>query len=135
MFFKNQTISGGLAVPPCPPSWKILPKVQGIINETVPKCFTLQLRNTSLGTDSFRDNIHFLLDPLADWIILLHDPAYYLLVLNTMVTPGIRLSYKAPPAGEWRMPYIRLTEHLRINRADQPCQEDQNYRFRKQESH
>ena len=36
MFFKNQTISGGFAVPPRPPSWKIPPKVRGIINETVP---------------------------------------------------------------------------------------------------
>ena len=36
MFFKNQTISGGLAVPPVPLSWKIPPKVRGIINETVP---------------------------------------------------------------------------------------------------
>ena len=36
MFFKNQSIFSGLAVPPLPPSWKIPPKVRGIINETVP---------------------------------------------------------------------------------------------------
>ena len=36
-FFRNHTIYVGLAIPPLPPSWKIPPKVGGMINETVPK--------------------------------------------------------------------------------------------------
>ena len=35
-FFKNHTISGGLAIPPPFPSWKVPPKVGGMINEAIP---------------------------------------------------------------------------------------------------
>ena len=54
------------------------------------RCFTLQLGDTSLGSDTFRDNIQLVLDQEAEWIIMLHDPAYYLLAMNDMVVPGIR---------------------------------------------
>ena len=97
------------------------------------KCFTLLLGNTSLGTDGFKDNIQFLLEPVADWYILLHDPTYYLMAFNKMTTPGIKLSYKSPPAGEWRMSTIQLTEHNRINRVDRRCQEEPDYRLEETE--
>ena len=47
MFFKDQTISGELAVPPLPPLWKIPPKVRGIINETVPKSLSYNAQRSA----------------------------------------------------------------------------------------
>ena len=61
MFFKNQTTSGGFAVPPRPPLWKIPPKVRGIINETVPKCANLQ-HNLSLPMEYYLVNFEFIVE-------------------------------------------------------------------------
>ena len=70
--------------------------------------------------------------------VLLHDPQFYLILINSLTFPRIMLEYKAGQsmqrAGYFTYFFISLTEHHLLNRPEQPCEEgeeEEDYDFLK----
>ena len=78
---------------------------------------------------------HFFLEPNMSYKVLLHDPQFYLILINSLTFPRIMLEYKAGQsmqrAGYFTYFFISLTEHHLLNRPEQPCEEKEDYDFLK----
>ena len=72
----------------------------------------------------------FLLDPNLNYRILIHDPKYYHLLWKGLI-PRIWVDYNSGnlEAGTFDYLEISVTEHQRINRPEQPCEEEEDYDF------
>ena len=73
----------------------------------------------------------FHLDPQLNYRIFIHDPNYYHLLIRSLI-PRILLQYKAGKdmePGAYDYLEITATEHQRLNRPEQPCEEAEDYNF------
>ena len=73
----------------------------------------------------------FHLDPQLNYRIFIHDPNYYHLLIRSLI-PRILLQYKAGKdmePGAYDYLEITATEHQRLNRPEQPCEEAEDYDF------
>ena len=77
----------------------------------------------------------FTFEPGLTYDVFIHDPKYYLATLNPAAYPHIRLKRKPTlPINESRnfdLLYVRETKHVKLNRAEYPCQEGEEYDFRR----
>ena len=75
----------------------------------------------------------FFLEPNITYKVLLHDPQFYLILINSLTFPRIWLDYKAGQnmqrAGYFTFFYISVTEHHLLNRPEKPCEEEEDYDF------
>ena len=84
-----------------------------------------------LKADMMKDGLIFQLDPELSYKIYIHDPKYYLMAANPLVYPRIFRDYKAKDlyANRLEWLYISVTEQRKLNRPDQPCEEDPEYDY------
>ena len=86
-------------------------------------------------SSSLEENIlWFAFDNELTYDVFIHDPKYYLATLNPAAFPHIRFKRRATePVNQTRnfdLMYVRETKHVKLNRADYPCQESKDYDFR-----
>jgi len=86
-------------------------------------------------SSSLEENIlWFAFDNELTYDVFIHDPKYYLATLNPAAFPHIRFKRRATePVNQTRnfdLMYVRETKHVKLNRADYPCQESKDYNFR-----
>ena len=84
--------------------------------------------------DMVLDGFLFYLDPSLNYRVIFHDPKFYHIVSNTLTFPRIWLEYKAGQnmkLGHYEWFYITLTQHINLNRPEQPCEEEEDYDFLK----
>ena len=92
-------------------------------------CHTFTFPNR---TDKDRNNSFFSLDLDLSYRIMIHDPKFYLSVINSGLFPRIWVQYKAgenTKAGSYEVYEITVTEHHLLNRPEQPCVEEEDYDF------
>ena len=92
-------------------------------------CHTLTLPY-EIGPDSFNGG-YVILYPHLNYRVFIHDPKFYHSVANPLALPRIWLEYrnqnKVP--GYYEFVFITVTEHLLLNREEQPCEEEEEYNF------
>ena len=74
----------------------------------------------------------FYLEPGLSLKVLLHDPQFYHVLTNSLSVPRLWLQYRSGhnmPAGHFEWRNILVTQHLLLNRPEQPCQEEEDYDF------
>ena len=97
------------------------------------KCHTLKYPD-KVSSNLETNIMWFTFEPGLTYDVFIHDPKYYLATLNPAAYPHIRLKRKPTlPINESRnfdLLYVRETKHVKLNRAEYPCQEGEEYDFR-----
>ena len=74
----------------------------------------------------------FYLEPGLSLKVMLHDPQFYHVLVNSLSVPRIWLQYQSGQdllAGHFEWRNIIITEHHLLNRPEQPCEEEEDYDF------
>ena len=71
----------------------------------------------------------FYLDPNITYKVMIHDPQFYHILINSLSFPRIWLEYKGQQPGHFNFFDITVTQHHLLNRPEKPCEEAENYNF------
>lgn len=90
-------------------------------------CYSFTL-SEDLQADMVHDSLVFGLDVGLSYRVFLHDPQYHHFVSNPLVFPRLWRDYRTKTLlGSFEWLYISVTQHEKINRPDQPCEEREEY--------
>ena len=89
---------------------------------TYGKCHTL---NNSVSLSS--SNLYLLLNASLNYVADFHDPNFFMHTANPVIIPGVSLELK--PSQGFVLNYIELIKHSNMDRAQQPCEDREDYSF------
>ena len=91
------------------------------------RCYSFTL-SENLQADMVEDALVFGLDVRLAYRVFLHDPHYHHFVSNPLVFPRLWRDYRPDTLlGTFEWLYISVTHHEKMNLAEQPCQEGEEY--------
>ena len=92
-------------------------------------CHTLK-SNERIGADPYKEVLYFILNDQLQYKILVHDPRFFYLTGNPSTIPQVMLEMKNN-GKKTEMRFLRVTKHVKINRKEKPCNENESYSFTK----
>ena len=94
----------------------------------VGKCFTLKVSKGSIGFSYLR-SLQISFNTSLEYYFMMHDPDFFVSTSNPKTIPRILLSLDENFG--WKLIYIDVTQHIKLNRKSHPCEETQGYSLRK----
>ena len=97
----------------------------------VGKCHTLDYPE-HLGSRLETNTLWFNLNSELSYDVIIHDPTFYIVTLSPSAIPQIRIKKKPlKEARNFDMVYITVTKHIKLNRPEFPCNDSENYNFKR----
>ena len=93
------------------------------------RCYTLDL-DIKLGINSLTEGIILQLNPNLTYTIFFHQPDFYRFSFNSVAMPSVQRIISLEEIGNKYFGFsLELVRRERLNRAENPCNPDVNYKF------
>ena len=95
------------------------------------KCQTLNYTEP-VGSRLETNILWFNLNPELSYDVVIHDQKFYIYSLSPSAVPQIKIKKKPlKEARNFDLIYITMTKHIKINRPEFPCDNSEDYNFKK----
>ena len=86
----------------------------------------------SVGSRLETNILWFNLNPKLSYDVVIHDPKFYIYSLTPSAVPQIKIKKKPlKEARNFDLIYITMTKHIKINRSEFPCNDSEDYNFKR----
>ena len=93
------------------------------------RCYTLDL-DIKLGINALTEGIILQLNPNLTYTIFFHQPDFYRFSFNSVAMPSVQRIISLEEIGNKYFGFsLELVRRERLNRAENPCNPDVNYKF------